>query len=119
MWHSKGYHKPRKPLATRTALKPPTKPMRHEAAKTRQKRVETTAAWFEANPPDANGNWHCYISKHPQCPKLLTRETINLEHDISKARDPKRKYDITNLYPACSFDNKAKGSMSAKEYMAL
>ena len=118
-WHTAMYHKPRKPIATRTPLPRPTKRIRPEAVKTRQKRLATTAAWFEANPPDRNGHWHCYISKHPLCPKILTRETIVLEHNISKVRDKTLQHDITNVFPACTFDNAAKGSLSAKEYMAL
>ena len=93
--------------------------MRREAIKTREKRLATTAAWYVANPPDKDGHWYCYISKHPLCPKVLTAETVVLEHDLSKARRKDLQFDIANIFPACSFDNKAKGSLSAKEYMAL
>lgn len=104
LWHSKGSHKPKNRMRT-------------ESKKTTTKRLETREAWFEANPPDAQGHWHCYISKHPLCPRILDRQTINLEHNLSKARRPDLKYDITNIFPACSYDNKAKGSMSAEEYI--
>lgn len=92
--------------------------MRREAVKTRQKRLATTAEWDAANPPDAYGYWYCYISKHPFCPKRLTIETLVREHDKSKARSPKDKYNIKGIYPACTWDNEAKGSRSAAEYMA-
>jgi len=111
IWHSRMYHNPRKPLPRAT------KSIRHEAVKTHDKRKSTERAWFEANPPDSQGYWYCYISKHPLCQKMLTRETITLEHNLSKARRPDLIYDITNLFPACSYDNKAKGSLSAEEYM--
>lgn len=111
-------HKPRKPLKTYTPLPRQTKPLRKEAVKTREKRKATEADWFAANPPDQHGYWYCYISKHPQCPKRLTRETIVLEHNHSKARRKDLQFDITNIFPACAFDNKAKGSLSASEYMA-
>lgn len=104
IWHSKGYHKPKKTL-------------RKEAVKTKHKRQSTTTKWFKANPPDELGYWYCYIPQHPLCPKRLTTETINLEHDLSKARRPDLKHDIDNIFPACGFDNKAKGSKSAEEYM--
>lgn len=94
------------------------KGLRKEAVKTREQRLETTAEWDAANPPNKNGNWYCYISKHPLCPRVLTTETLVREHDKSKARSPKDKHNIKNIYPACAFDNKAKGSMSAEEYMA-
>lgn len=119
MYHSAMYHKPRKAIEVRTPIKRSTKPIRFEAVKTRDKRKATEAEWFAANPPDANGNWHCYISKHPQCPKLLTKETLVLEHDQSKARRKDLQFVISNIHPACAFDNKAKLSLSAKEYMAL
>jgi hypothetical protein len=112
-------HKPRKPIATRTPLPRPTHRIRPEAIKTREKRLQTTADWYAANPPDKDGNWYCYIPKHPLCPWRLTVETIVLEHDLSKARRKDLQFDITNIHPACGYDNKAKGSLSAKEYMAL
>ena len=119
IWHSAMYHKPRKPIAVRTPLPRPTKRIRPEAIKTRNKRLATTAEWYEANPPDKDGFWYCYISKHPNCPVRLTRETIVLEHNLSKVRRKDLRYDITNIFPACEHDNKAKASLSAKEYMAL
>lgn len=118
-FHSAMAHKPRKPIATRTYLKPGGKPLRAEAVRTREKRKETEAEWFKANPPDANGFWYCYISRHTLCPKQLTVDTLVLEHNLSKARRKDLQFDITNIFPACSYDNKAKGSLSAKEYMAL
>lgn len=87
--------------------------------KTLAKKQQTDKAWYEANPPDEYGRWRCYISKHPLCPVWLTAETIVLEHDQSKARRKDLQFDITNIFPSCSADNKAKGSLSAKEYMAL
>lgn len=111
------YHKPRKAIAVNKPLKRVTKPIRFESEKTRTKRKQTEQDWHKANPPDKNGYWYCYISKHPQCPKRLTIETLVLEHDQSKARRKDLQFDITNIHPACAFDNKAKGSLSAKEYM--
>jgi len=34
-------------------------------------------------------------------------------------KGPGIKYDINNLFPACGFDNAAKGSLTAEEYMKL
>ena len=118
-WHTAMFHKPRKPIAVNRPLKRSTKPIRFEAVKTRDKRKATEAAWHAANPPDKDGYWYCYISKHPACPKRLTIETLVLEHNHSKARRKDLQFDITNIYPACAFDNKAKGSLTAREYMAL
>lgn len=119
IFHTAMYHKAKKPIVAKTSIKRSTKPIRKESVKAHDRRVEATEAWFAANLPDENGQWRCYISKHPNCPVYLTEETINLEHDISKTRGPAFKYDITNLFPACSFDNAAKGSLTAEEYMAL
>jgi len=95
------------------------KPMNLESERAKSNRIRTTKAWFAANPPDKNGHWHCYISRHPNCPKVLTIKTLVREHNLSKARRPDLIYDITNIFPACKWDNKAKGSLSAEEYMAL
>lgn len=119
IWHSAMYHKPRKPIAVRKPLARSKKPIRYESQKNRTKRLATREAWFEANPPDKDGFWYCYISKHPLCPKRLTKETVQLEHNLSKVRRKDLRFDITNIFPACKYDNKAKGSLSAKEYMAL
>lgn len=94
------------------------KGLRKEAIKTRGRRLATTAEWDSNNPPDTNGNWYCYISKHPMCPKKLTIETLVREHDKSKVRSTGDRHNIKNIYPACAWDNMAKGSMSAEEYMA-
>lgn len=93
---------------------PPKRGMRHESLKTRQKRMEATEEWYRLNP---GPTWECYISKHPLCPKILTRDTINLEHDLSKARRKDLQFDVGNIYPACTWDNQAKGSLSAEEYI--
>lgn len=118
MWHSAMYHNPRKPIAVNKPLKRSQKPIRYESQKNRTKRLATREAWFEANPPDKDGYWYCYISKHPLCPKKLTIDTVQLEHNYSKVRRKDLRFDITNIFPACEHDNKAKGSLSAKEYMA-
>lgn len=95
------------------------KPIRQQSEKSQGRHQRTRKAWFKANPPDENGNWHCYISKHPLCPKVLDKETITLEHNLSKVRRPDLRHDIGNIFPACAFDNKAKGSLSADEYMNM
>lgn len=92
-------------------------PIRQQSNKAVSLHQRTRKEWFRANPPDENGNWYCYISKHPLCPKVLTKETITLEHNLSKVRRPDLRYDINNIFPACTFDNKAKGSLSAEEYL--
>lgn len=114
MWHSawKCPYKERK-----LVVWAPRKPLKREADKTRARRLLTTKQWHQENPPDKDGYWYCYIPKHPLCPKRLTSETLVLEHDQSKARRKDLQFIVTNIHPACSFDNKAKGSLSAEEYM--
>jgi hypothetical protein len=107
---------PQKPRAT---LRRASKPMKRESTKHRREREQTNREWFEANPPPIDDTfWICYISKHPQCPYYLTRETVVPEHDKSKARAPSERHNIKKIYPACTFDNEAKGSLSAEEYLA-
>lgn len=107
------------PQKARAPLKRASKPMKRESRKHRKERQETNARWFEANPPPIDGMyWICYISKHPLCPYYLTRETVVPEHDKSKARYPGERHNIDQIFPACTFDNEAKGSLSAEEYLA-
>jgi len=106
IWHTKMYHNKKKRIS-------------FKSKKYAEREAETREAWFVANPPDEHGYWYCYIPKHPNCPHKLTAQTIRLEHDLSKVRRPDLRWDITNIYPACDYDNKAKGSLSAEEYMSL
>lgn len=101
------------PTRPRTGFKAPKQRLRPEAPKTRERRQQTSQEWYRLHEPP----YYCYISKHPQCPKLLTKKTMVLEHDRSKARHPEDKYNVDNLYPACQIDNYYKGSMSAEEYL--
>jgi 5-methylcytosine-specific restriction endonuclease McrA len=100
-------------------LKKPRKPIRQESVKAQSKRTATSREWYRLNPPDNNGNWICYLQISPRCPRILTRETITLEHVKSKARHPGLKYDVNNLKPACEFCNKLKGSLDLEDLPLL
>lgn len=93
------------------------KRIRPESYKVEVKRTETSRQWFELNPEDSRGRWFCYLYISPQCPKVLTRSTINLEHVRSKARYPELKFDVTNLRASCSFCNKLKGSLDLEDLL--
>ncbi len=106
--------KPRKTLQVRSTLKRVSR-LRTEAVKTRQKRQQTTREWDKANPPDHTGRWECYLKIAPNCHGTVTKETLNREHTLSKARHPEAKYDITKIKPACPPCNALKGSQEVKE----
>lgn len=112
-WHSSWQC----PLKRKTVMRRSKRAIRGESVKTKSRRMKTRYEWLAANPPDEDGYWYCYISKHPLCPRKLTIESLNLEHNLSKTRRPDLRDDITNIFPACRWDNQAKGSLSAKEYM--
>lgn len=99
-------HKPRRPIA-------------NESAATKSKRTAVSRLWYELNPPDAKGLWYCYLRISPECPVVLTRSTITLEHVKSKVRHPELKYEVTNLKAACSPCNKLKGSLDIEELSQL
>lgn len=92
-----------------------TRRIRFEAPKTGAKREAVSAEWFKTNPPDAYGEWKCYLQISPNCHKKVDRGTLNIEHMNSKARRPDQKHDLDNLKPACSPCNELKGSLSADE----
>lgn len=106
IWHSKGHHKPKK------GFKPPTKRLRPESKKTRLKRLTTRQEWFELNP---GPTWNCYLRIVPNCLRVVTIETLNIEHPDSKTRRPDLKYDAKKLKPACGPCNEFKGSLSEAE----
>jgi len=72
----------------------------------------TRATWIRKNPPDKNGNWYCYLRIHPWCPGKLTLETLTLDHVIPRSHDPKLRFNLDNLKPACEYCNSEKGSKS-------
>lgn len=97
----------------------PKKAIKKESNSTRSKRVATSKLWFQINPPNASGHWICYLNTSPECPRVLDRSTITLEHVKSKVRYPELRYDVTNLKPACSHCNKLKGSLDLDELPML
>lgn len=87
----------------------PKHPLLKESKTARSKRQSMASVWFRKNPPDENGNWICYLQITRRCPRILTRETITLEHVYPKAKYPELKYKIENIKPSCVFCNKEKG----------
>lgn len=101
-----------------TTLMCPSKPrklLKKESDKTRSKRTAVNREWFILNPPTPKGTWECYLQITPECPRVLTRSTITLEHVRSKARYPELKFDVTNLKPSCSACNKSKQSLDLED----
>jgi hypothetical protein len=90
-------------------LKP--KKIKHRTAKKNaQKKKECDAQWYTENPPNEDGLWACYLRVAPDCEIMVNRETINLEHKLSKTRHPDLKYTVSNIGSACQPCNKFKGS---------
>ena len=84
------------------------KPIRKESKKTHDARVNTTTEWYASNPPDAYGDWMCYLQISPMCPRRINRSQITLEHVYPKNKYKKLRYTILNIKPACAFCNKLK-----------
>lgn len=78
--------------------------------------LDTRAQWLKDNPPPIRGMYYeCYLQIHPWCPKLVTVEDMQLDHVVSRTRDPSKRLDVTNLRPSCEFCNAKKGSKSLAE----
>jgi hypothetical protein len=84
-----------------------TKRLKPESAKHKANRQATNAKWFELN---GDGPWDCYLQVVPDCERTVTKETVNIEHPLSKARHPELRWNARRLKPACSPCNKFKGS---------
>lgn len=94
-----------------------TKPIKRSPIKRVGKHTKqwltTRATWIRHNPAPIRGQyWECYLQIHEWCPKLLTIETLTLDHVVSRSRDPSLRYKADNLKPACIYCNNLKGSRS-------
>lgn len=103
-----------KPLK-RTAIARSTKPI-NKMGKHAKQWLTTRATWIRKHPAPIRGQyWECYLQIHEWCPKLLTIETLTLDHVVSRTRDPSLRYTQSNLRPACMPCNELKGSRSLDE----
>ncbi len=102
-----------------TCYRRPKHPLLKESKTARSKRQSMASIWFRQNPPDENGNWYCYLQITKRCPKVLTRETITLEHVYPRARYPELKYRVENIKPSCAFCNKEKGKNTLAQIALL
>lgn len=107
-----------------TVSNKPSKPMKRSRlnpiGKVTKKWIETREEWLQNNPPPIDGKyWLCYLQIHPWCPKKLTRETITLDHVVARTRDQSKRFEQSNLKPACSFCNEMKGSRSEEQARAI
>ena len=70
--------------------------------------------WIKENPPTHEGYWFCVVGKSP-----LSIENMTLDHDISRSRDPRQRYNQDNLNPMCYKHNSDKQSKSLQQYLDL
>lgn len=69
-----------------------------------QKRTQSAVAkWKRTQAPTHEGYYKCYI-----CGKYI--DYLMAEHVKSKARNPDKLTDLTNLKPVCANCNERKGS---------
>lgn len=73
-----------------------------------KKTANAVAKWKRTRKPNHEGYYVCYI-----CGKWVTY--LMAEHVESKARNPARRTDPTNLKPVCTECNQKKGSKSILE----
>jgi 5-methylcytosine-specific restriction endonuclease McrA len=101
--------KPRKRLVSKTQLRP----------RKRMKKVgKVTKRWFEIREKWLEQNKAEFYVCH-YCPTVMTRSQLTLDHYKSRGRHPELRYVLTNLVPACAFDNAQKGSLDGDEYIEL
>lgn len=119
--------KPRKPIPkiSKKRLANPPEPKPKKPIKAKGKKAnqldKTSKEWKEVNPPDFQGYWYCKVGG-----AALTdgkQDTIgglrlNLCHDISRARDSTKSFNLDNIFPGCGRHNKEQGSKSLEEYLS-
>lgn len=114
------YKNPKRKVAVRK-LKQPRKPIKQNKPLRQHGKVSkqwalTRATWIRKNPPPIEGKyWQCYLRIAPECPGLLTEKLLTLDHVISRSRDPSKRFDLSNLKPACWWCNTLKGSRSLEQ----
>lgn len=99
------YQNPKKAIKTlkRTPL--------NKVGKTTKQWFITRATWIRKNPPPIDGKyWECYLQIHQWCPVRVDLAHLTLDHVISRTRDPKKRFALDNLKPACIDCNTMKGS---------
>lgn len=67
--------------------------------------------WIQKN-TNASGTWGCYY-----CKKLLTIETLTLDHYHPRGSHPELRYIHSNLVPCCWSCQSKKGSIDGDKYM--
>lgn len=103
--HSQNFclRKPRKPILTRKRPKP--------IGKYTKRWIETRNEWLQQHP---GTSWICYL-----CGRLLTIETLTLDHIKSRARHPELRFVLSNLAPCCMSCQQIKGSKDVDELEPL
>lgn len=68
--------------------------------------------WIQQN-ANKDNTWRCVVGDG-----LLNIDSLTLDHDVPRSRDPSKRNDLNNLNPMCAFHNSDKGSKSLDEYLA-
>jgi len=108
------YQNPKRALKQlkRSYIKPSGKPINKIGKQTKQWLI-TRATWIKKNPPPIEGKyWMCYLRIHPWCPGRIDVAHLTLDHVVSRTRDVKLRFNLSNLQPACIYCNGEKGSKS-------
>lgn len=93
----------------------PKKVIPAESGLYKAKRIRTAKRWYEHNRPNAAGYWECYLQIAENCPVMVDRQTISLEHVRSKVRFPELRFQTFNIKASCAPCNKLKQSWSLEE----
>lgn len=88
----------------------PKKPLKR-MGKVAKQWVEDRHEWIKTHTTE-DGTWRCVIGGG-----VLTIDTLTVDHDISRGRDPSKRREQSNLQPMCAFHNSDKGSLSTAEYL--
>lgn len=74
---------------------------------------KTRKRWIKDHPPTHEGYWFCVVGF-----KALDKDSLTLDHDVSRSRDPSLRHEGENLNPMCGYHNYLKGSKTLEEFLA-
>ena len=68
--------------------------------------LATRREWVKLNPPNHQGYYICWIGRD-----LVHSTVFELDHIISRSRQPDLVFTLSNLAPSCHLHNAEKGSL--------
>jgi 5-methylcytosine-specific restriction endonuclease McrA len=112
------WQRKRRPISSSKGVERSSRPIR-QVGKIQQKWLKFRIAWFDTNPPDEYGFYHCYYCTYFNLGSSLTRKETTLDHYRSRSAHPELRFNEDNIVPCCWWHNSDKGSIDGDKYIEI